>query len=44
MTVILVCVASFLAFVWLVRRLKALDDRDGPRPGWPADAQRKDWQ
>ena len=42
-TTIVVCVACFLAFVWLRRRLKALDERDDVRAGFPAE-QRKEWK
>lgn len=40
---VLVVLALFFAVVALARRWRVLDDRDGPRDGFPADARRHDW-
>jgi hypothetical protein len=40
---LVVCLVCFFAFVWLARRLKALDDRQDVRDGFPADSRRHDW-
>ena len=41
---LLVALACFATFVWLACRLKALDDRTGPRDGFPASERRKEWK
>ena len=43
MTTLAVCLVCFFVFVWLRRRLKALDERDRVRAGYPAE-QRKEWK
>jgi hypothetical protein len=42
MSVVIVVVLA-VAVVLIARRLKALDDRQDVRDGFPADARRHDW-